>query len=192
MAWQAPIFLTGFMASGKSTLGRALASAEPSVRFVDLDEAIEEAAGKSVSEIFADGGEEAFRQLESQVLRQQSRPGTVIACGGGTPCRSENVDFMHSAGTMVYLDATVDTIVRRLIEAPTGKRPLLEAFGADRDALAVEVRRMLAARAEAYSHADVVFDANRLDDEEQVAESVARFFTLFPTLTTHHGSSHTP
>lgn len=167
------------MAGGKTTLGRALATAVPVLEFIDLDEAVEAEAGCSVSEIFAEKGEEAFRDLESAVLRRVSRPGTVVACGGGTPCRKENADYMLATGTVVRLDADADTIVRRLLEAPAGKRPLVERYRHNPSALKEHVLSMLDSRREAYSVAPNVFDANRLDTLEQIDESVARFIRLY-------------
>ena len=79
MQAQKPVFLVGFMASGKTTLGRALAGACPGLSFVDLDEAVEAAAGCSVADIFARSGEAVFRALESKMLREVARPGAVVA-----------------------------------------------------------------------------------------------------------------
>ncbi|MCM1068181.1 MAG: shikimate kinase [Muribaculaceae bacterium] len=172
------------MASGKSTLGSALAAAVPGLDFIDLDAAVEAEAGCSIAEIFARSGEEAFRAIEADMLRRVCRRGSVIACGGGTPCRKANMDFMLSAGTVVRLDADVDTIVRRLLEAPEGSRPLVDAFRSDPAALTGRVRTMLGERADAYSRAHAAFDANLLDTAEQVAGSVARFRLQF--IDNHH------
>ncbi len=177
MQAQKPVFLVGFMASGKTTLGRALAGACPGLSFVDLDEAVEAAAGCSVADIFARSGEAVFRALESKMLREVARPGAVVACGGGTPCRPENMAFMLDAGKVVLLDASPETIVRRLIEAGPGKRPLVDRHIDDPAALLRHVETMLADRAEHYSRAEYVFDANRLDTQGQIDESVARFIS---------------
>lgn len=167
------------MASGKSTLGRALQVALPGVNFVDLDDAVEDAAGCSVAEIFETQGEEAFRRLESDTLRGVALPGTIVACGGGTPCRQENIDFMRSVGTMVRLDASSDTIVRRLLEADPNKRPLVKAYMHDPEALVRKVDEMMSARKAHYDCASDSFDANELDTIEQVERSVAKFISQF-------------
>lgn len=172
------IYLIGFMASGKSTLGRALQSACPGVRFVDLDAAVEAEAGCSVADFFSRNGETAFRRLESRVLRSSARPGAVVACGGGTPCDKANMDFMLATGTVVRLEADTDTIIRRVMLQP-GQRPLLAAFEGKPDELRRHIDRMKADREPAYSRAHCAFDANRLDDEAQIQESVHAFLDRF-------------
>lgn len=179
MELQKPVFLIGFMASGKTMLGRALAAAFPGIDFVDLDEAVEEEAGCSVAEIFATRGEEGFRALESVMLRRVAVAGALIACGGGTPCRPENMDFMLSAGKVVRLDASVDTIVRRLLEADLDKRPLVKACMGSAELLRQKVEQMMNSRKSHYARAPFVFDANRLDNVPQVAAAVERFSSLF-------------
>lgn len=174
-----PIFLIGFMASGKTTLGRALQVALPGINFVDLDEAIENVAGCSVAEIFNSKGEEAFRQLESDTLRRVANHGTIIACGGGTPCRQENLDFMRSKGRIVRLEASSETIVRRLLEANPDQRPLVKAYMHDPEALVRKVDEMIASRKVYYDSASDSLDANELDTLEQVERSVAKFISQF-------------
>lgn len=176
---QKPVFLIGFMASGKTTLGRALAAALPEVSFVDLDEAVEEHAGCSVAQIFADRGEPGFRALESEMLRRVAVPGALIACGGGTPCRSENMDFMLSAGKVVRLEASADTLVRRLLEADPDKRPLVKACMGSPEHLRAKVEQLMNERSRHYARAQYTFDANRLDNLQQVAEAVEHFRALF-------------
>lgn len=166
------------MATGKSTLAHALARS-CSLRCVDLDDAIAARAGASVSEIFSRHGEAAFRDLEASVLREVAAPGCVIACGGGTPCFGDNLGYMLSAGTVVCLEADTDTIVRRLLEAPCGKRPLIDSCRDNIEALKERIASMTEARRPYYSRAHAVFDANRLDTADQIAESVARFKEQF-------------
>ncbi len=177
-----PIFLIGFMASGKSTLGRALAGAKPRLRFVDLDEAIETREGCSVAEIFAARGQDAFRKLESAMLRELAADDTVIACGGGTPCRRENMDFMLERGTVVRLEASTDTIVRRLAEAPRGQRPLVDGLLDEPEALKAHVEKMLAEREEAYGRSQHSFNADRLETVSQVSRAVDEFCRRFLTI----------
>lgn len=179
MELQKPVFLIGFMATGKTTLGRALAAAFPGIDFVDLDEAVEENAGCSVAEIFATHGEEGFRSLESDMLRRVAVGGAVIACGGGTPCRPENMDYMLSAGKVVRLDASVNTIVRRLLEADPDQRPLVKVCMGSPELLKQKVEQMMSERSRHYGRAPYTFDADRLDDEQQVADAVERFHKLY-------------
>lgn len=167
------------MATGKTTLGRALACADPSLTFVDLDKAVEERAGRSVADIFADSGEAAFRLLESEALHSLALPGAVIACGGGTPCVEANMDFMLHTGTVILLSAPVDRIVSRLLEAGRGKRPLVDRYFDTTDLLRGRVEEMIRQRDAHYRRAHHVFDASRLDDVAQIAESVGRFRATF-------------
>jgi shikimate kinase len=118
------IFLVGYMGSGKSLMGAALAK-ELGVNFFDLDKAIEKKAGKDVTAIFAGEGEKHFRDLEKQCLTELlEEDDAVIACGGGTPCFFDNMDKMNDAGVVIYLKMSTDHLVERL-EAEKDSRPLL-------------------------------------------------------------------
>jgi shikimate kinase len=117
------IFLVGFMGAGKSTVAALLAD-EFSEAFVDLDERIVEAVGMPVSEIFAQRGEEAFREAESAALRAvAAEPASVVACGGGIVLRPENRALLKEAGLVVYLEVTAGEALARIGDVDT--RPLL-------------------------------------------------------------------
>jgi shikimate kinase len=119
----APIFLIGFMGTGKSTVGRLLA-AEIGFGFTDLDDVITRAAGCSVAQIFAAEGEGGFREREEQAVRAAAAMRrTVIATGGGAACREANLVAMLAAGRVVALSATPAEVIRRTGGGPT--RPLL-------------------------------------------------------------------
>jgi shikimate kinase len=119
----APIFLIGFMGTGKSTVGRLLA-AELGFVFADLDEVITRAAGRTVAEIFTSEGEAGFRAREEQAVRTASAMRrTVIATGGGAACREGNLAAMLAAGRVVALSATPAEVIRRTGTGPG--RPLL-------------------------------------------------------------------
>lgn len=174
-----PLFLIGMMACGKTTLGRALAKAFPQRPFVDLDLMVEQEQGMSVARIFEELGEEAFRSLESDALRRAAASGAIVACGGGTPCRTENMDFMLGAGTVVWLRADRDVTVRRLLLAPPGQRPLMARLERTPQAVGAAVDSYEAGRACHYSRAHHIFDSSRLEDEQQVAEAVEAFAARF-------------
>ncbi len=163
------------MACGKTTLGRALEAAT-GMAFTDTDAEVEREAGMPVSKIFAVNGEGEFRRMETEALRRVCGAGgcRVVACGGGTPCREENMDLMLRCGTVVWLDADTDITVRRLLDAP-GQRPLAE--GLDAAGLRELVERGKAARKRYYSRAHRRFDSSRLDTPAQIEESVKRFIT---------------
>ncbi len=119
------IFLVGFMGSGKSLMGAALAK-ELGVNFFDLDKVIEKKAGKDVAAIFAAEGEKHFRELEKNSLTGLLlEDDYVLACGGGTPCFSDNMEKMNEAGVVIYLKMSTDHLVERL-EAEIDSRPLLK------------------------------------------------------------------
>lgn len=121
----APVFLIGFMATGKTTVGRLVAR-QRGWAFVDLDESIASAAGMTVAEIFAQEGEAGFRRREAEAVRAAAaRRRTIIATGGGAACREENLQTMLTAGRVVALSATPAEVLRR-----TGRgsgRPLLDS-----------------------------------------------------------------
>ncbi len=119
------VFLIGFMGSGKSHWGRLL-SEKLGIRFFDLDEQVVEQAGKPVTEIFASAGEEAFRQLEKEVLHiiTESHDSFIMATGGGTPCYFNNIDYMNDAGTTVWINTSPDVLFDRLVKQKD-KRPLI-------------------------------------------------------------------
>ena len=113
------IVLTGMPASGKSSVGKAIAT-QMGREFFDLDEEIVKAAGKSIPEIFETEGEFAFRELETRVLREElaQKNGIVLATGGGAILRDENVDQLRRNGRLYFLDRPLELLL------PTFDRPL--------------------------------------------------------------------
>jgi shikimate kinase len=147
----APIFLVGFMATGKTTVGRLLA-ARLGWQHVDLDDVIAREAGQSVPQIFETEGEAGFRAREARAVAAASAtPRTVVATGGGAACREDNLRTMLGAGRVVALAVTPEESVRRA-RGGAG-RPLLA--GADPVATAAA---LLAARAPFYARAHVSVD----------------------------------
>jgi shikimate kinase len=118
------IFFIGFMGCGKTTWSRKLA-AHLGYDFIDLDHVLEEQAGMTIAEYFSTHGEDAFRILESEVLKQTPySQSTVISTGGGLPCFFDNMEWMKSHGKTVYIKLAPKTLVDRL-EKSKNKRPLL-------------------------------------------------------------------
>ncbi len=101
------LFLVGYMGCGKSTIGRTVAH-RLGVRFVDMDRRIEEAAGRTVAEIFAAEGEASFRAMERKFIEGLEGAGEdmVVATGGGAPCHGDNMDLMNRLGVTVYFKMT--------------------------------------------------------------------------------------
>lgn len=117
------IFLVGFMGAGKTSVGRMVAE-RYELPYLDLDEEIESSTGSLVSEIFAEGGEALFRDLETEaLLGLEGKPRSVVACGGGVVTRLENRSALMSLGTVVYLIVTAAEAVARIGDLST--RPLL-------------------------------------------------------------------
>jgi shikimate kinase len=157
------IFLIGYMASGKSTVGPMLAN-ELGIAFIDLDVAIESHAAQSIPEIFSSHGENYFRNLESQVLRSiiNQSDQFVVATGGGTPCFGDNLNAMLTHGTVVYLKCDAATIEQRLL-ASEAQRPLTTKDDFD-------LRVHLNSRLSAYEQAHIMVDASAQIDA--VVESI--------------------
>lgn len=156
------IVLTGFMGTGKSTVGKLVAEALQ-LPFVDTDEAIVQRAGKPIAAIFADDGEAAFRLLERRVCRfYAGQPGYVIATGGGMLVDPTNLKVMQASGLVICLVASPETIRARLT-GETGVRPL---FAADWEAL-------LQAREAAYAAVPHHIVTDERTPEQVVEEIIA-------------------
>lgn len=120
------IFLIGFMGSGKSTMGRKLAS-YLKYEFIDLDKILELKAGMSISDFFEQNGEDDFRKLEKNTLQGGNfNDHTIIATGGGAPCYFDNMDWMNNNGVTVYLTMPSKTLASRLKHA--SDRPLIKGM----------------------------------------------------------------
>ena len=166
------IFLIGYMGAGKTTLGRALAK-ELKIEFIDLDNYIEERLCKSISQIFAEKGEEGFREIERRMLHEAGEfENVVISTGGGTPCFFDNIEYMNRQGATVFLDVPVERLFIRLSIARK-KRPLI--IGKSDEELRCFIAEQLAKRLPHYSKAKQKFTADRLEDVKQIEASVKEF-----------------
>jgi len=118
------VYLIGYMGSGKSTVGRKLAS-RLNLRFTDLDQLLEERGGMTIPQWFEQKGEADFRVKEQAALEEISnQSGLVIATGGGTACSDTNLSLMGKSGVVVYLEVDVPVLLSRL-KPELLKRPLL-------------------------------------------------------------------
>ena len=121
------VYLVGMPGSGKSAVGRRLAE-RLSVPFVDLDQEVESAAGATAAEIFAEGGEPAYRELETSTLsRVSARNRLVVACGGGTVIDPDNRMLLRASGTVIWLQVPLEFLKERDLISP--ERPLLRDEG---------------------------------------------------------------
>lgn len=159
------VFLCGYMGSGKTTLGKSLASTM-NLTFIDLDNFIESRQRKTVKEIFAEVGEAGFREIEKKSLIEVSEyEDVIISLGGGTPCFFDNMDIVNAAGVSVYLKPTEDVLLARLIKGKH-KRPLL-ADKNDDEILQV-IREQLAWREPYYMKCQITFEASHLECKEDI------------------------
>ena len=162
---EGPVFLTGFMGVGKTRVGRILAR-ELGRCFLDTDRMIEQRAGKTIAEIFADEGEAHFRQLERDcVLETCQRPDSVVALGGGAITRADNVAAVRCAGVLVCLKADVDTIFARVRRRTN--RPLLA--GLDPQAQRAKIESLLRERAPYYDQAHIELYTTQVQTPEDTA-----------------------
>lgn len=160
------IVLIGFMGTGKSSAGRALA-ARTSLPLYDTDRMVGERFGLSVRDIFARHGEEAFRTAEMEALAQVPARAAIVVTGGGMVLRAENVSMMRQLGTTVLLVADEATLFARLSRHPT--RPLLQVENPR-----VAIGELLRAREPLYRKAaDVTIDTSALTHGE-VAETILK------------------
>lgn len=174
-----PIFVMGYMASGKTTFGRALAKATGR-DFIDLDFRIEQRFHTTISQIFADKGEAAFREMESRMLAEVAdMENVVVSCGGGTPCFNGNMNLMLGVGVTVWLDASPQRIVERLV-INRSRRPLMA--GKTDGELLDTVTAGLGTRLPFYSRAEIRFCGDNLEDRRQIDASVTRFLAENPHL----------
>lgn len=159
------IILTGYMCVGKTTVGRALAK-ELGQTFYDLDWYVEERFHTKVSKIFAEEGEARFRDLEQRMLHEAAEfENVVLACGGGTPCFFDNMEYMNRTGQTFYLKASPATIVRHLAIS-RNERPLLK--GKTAEELEAFITGQLAERSPYYEKASHVIDVNVLDSFDKI------------------------
>lgn len=163
------IYLTGFMGSGKSFVGKALAN-RIGIGFYDLDDLIVEAAGKSIPEIFEQKGEDYFRQIERRCLLQtENLRRAIIATGGGTPCFFDNMECINRLGLSIFLDASPEILIQRLL-VEKDQRPLLTHLPDP----ASFIRQKRIERLPFYEQAHIVY---HLDTAEQpVVEDLTQFF----------------
>lgn len=157
MSLQKHLCLLGFMGSGKSTLGKALAQ-HLVVSWVDSDSWIEEKQGRSITEIVSDKGWPVFRAMEREfTFAMNEKAPMVISCGGGFPLDDENWQWISRNCTSIYLRVDKDVLLNRLIDE-TASRPLLK--GKPRAELMQYIGEELTKRAPVYTKADWVIDAN--------------------------------
>ncbi len=163
------IILIGYMGAGKTTVGRQLAKAL-GVQFYDLDWYIEMRYHKRVSEIFAESGEEGFRDLERRMLHEAAEfENVVLSCGGGTPCFYDNMEYMNSLAETVYLKAEPEVLAMHLRMGKT-ERPLIK--GKTSEELEQYIKASLEQREPFYKKAKHMLDVSLMDNYEKISITV--------------------
>ncbi len=169
------IILVGYMGSGKTTVGKAL-SKETGMMFYDLDWYIESRMHKSISQIFAEKGEEGFRKIEYNMLHEVAEfEDVIISCGGGTPCFFDNMDYLNQQGDVIYLKATPEVLYKHLLMAKI-ERPLLKDKTSDE--LIAYITGHLKEREPFYQKAKHILDVSVLDDYDKIHTSVQQIREL--------------
>jgi shikimate kinase len=172
------VFLVGYMGVGKTTIGKLL-SKELGVQFIDLDKYIESRYRKTVPDIFAEKGEEKFRMIEREMLREVATfQDVLISTGGGTPCFYDNMDLMNQHGVTVYIKASAKQLVSRLL-ASKGVRPVIQ--GKSPEELKDFVTNHLSMREEYYSKAKLTYQTEQLVTLAHVNETVIAIKELLQT-----------
>lgn len=163
------IFLIGYMGVGKTTIGKML-SKELGLQFIDLDNFIESRFRKTIQEIFDKKGEDKFRIIEREMLRETTAfEDVLIATGGGTPCFYDNIDVMNKQGITIYLKASVDQLVSRLLSSKNS-RPIIK--GKSPEELKLFVRTHLAERELYYNRAKLTYITEELVTHEHVKSTI--------------------
>ncbi len=161
------IYLLGLMGSGKTTIGKKLAK-KLAYQFVDLDDLIEKKIGISIANYFEKFGEESFRLIEQQTLRETLElNNTIVSTGGGTPCFFSNMEEINRIGISFYLKTDVDLLISRL-KGATDQRPLLKNMNSEE--LKKYLTNLSIKREPFYQKANFVVDAKDLTVEKMLVK----------------------
>ncbi len=152
------LFLVGMPGSGKTSVAKKI-SLKRKLYFFDTDKVIEEKYNKSISEIFGTEGEHVFRKYENELINSlQSKDKIVVATGGGFPCFFNNMQIMNRIGRTVYLKASPDVLLKRILRS-ADMRPLLE--GKNEAELSEYIKKTLVYREKFYGEANYTVDADK-------------------------------
>lgn len=169
-----PIYLIGYMAAGKTTVGRLLAK-RLGWHFVDLDEAFAEIHGLTPAEYIREEGIEAFRRKEKYVVEDLAElpiEKVIYATGGGYPCWEDNMECLKELGTSIYLRWKPEHLAERLMLTDLNERPVLQ--GRTKEELLQFITPQLEARTPYYEQADYIIDAPvktiAAEDDQHIAE----------------------
>jgi len=171
------IYLVGYMGSGKTTIGRKLAK-KLDFQFVDVDHFIENRQRKTVSEIFSEKGEDAFRLMEHKALEEISLfENVIVSTGGGAPCFYNNMELMNKSGLTIFLKTSPEELTKRL-SITKNKRPLLK--GKTPEEIQTFVAGSLEKRNYYYHQARMIFDTGQMLAKPTVNNIVDNLMLYFP------------
>jgi shikimate kinase len=166
------IALIGFMATGKTTVGKALIKhLDKEYKFIETDQQISQETGKSIPEIFAEEGEEKFREYETSVCGKISKFNKVIiSCGGGVVLNPTNIDNLKKNCYIVLLNTTIDEIYKRLLKNGKNTRPII-----DKKDLKREIEKVFCYRKFSYEAvAEIIIDTTNKTIENIVREIIIK------------------
>ncbi|KAA6302374.1 MAG: Shikimate kinase [Candidatus Ordinivivax streblomastigis] len=172
------IFLIGYMGAGKTTIGQNLAR-RLNLQFVDTDKYIESRYRKKINQIFAERGEEEFREMERKILQEVTQfENVVISTGGGTPCFFDNMQWMNQHGQTVYLKVAVEELAHRL-NICKQNRPLIKDKNPD------EIRQFVAEnllqREVCYNLAHIIYPAGEWQHCKNAEQQTEKLLHLLNT-----------
>jgi shikimate kinase len=171
---QATIYLIGFMASGKTTIGKLLAR-RLEVPWIDLDSVIAKREGATIPEIFSERGEQYFRKAEAEELRNIQDAacvsGAVVSTGGGAPCSMENLSLMRRTGIVIYLKVSTRELLRRIGEGSS--RPVFLEMN-QRGNRRSQVKNLLKSRESFYNQAHIIVKNSKNRDPGEVVDYITQ------------------
>ena len=166
------IALIGFMGTGKTTIGKLLVNKlGREYRFIEMDQLIEEMAGKSIPEIFSQDGEAIFRELEIKICQKvSSLEKVVISCGGGAVINKKNVENLKKNCTIILLESTIKVILNRILKRGIQSRPVI-----DKENPIKEIKKLFHSRKPIYqSIADIIIDTENKEKVVIVNEIIQK------------------
>ncbi len=174
------IFITGFMGSGKSRIGRLLAN-KLKKKFIDTDELIEQSLNKSIKQIFDENGESWFREKEIEILNEILSPDNtcVVSLGGGTLIKVKNIEKVNQSGILIYIQSSIDDLWERTKNKT--KRPLLLEDGKipDKSEYFQIIQKLLNQRMDGYKKADITINRDGLEAEQVVDLLISKLSDSF-------------
>ncbi len=163
------IILIGYMGAGKTTIGKVLAR-EMGMDFYDLDNYIEDRFHQKIPDIFAEKGEEGFREIEQKMLHEVAEfENIILSCGGGTPCFFDNMDYMNSRGETIFLD-TPPQVLKEHLQMGKTVRPLIQ--GKTEEELVAFIEESLQKRLPYYQKAKHTLKIEVIHTKEQIMNYV--------------------